>query len=192
MATIKEIENYYLELKRNYDTDSPVFQYNKDRAHNSVILRLMLDTATIIKMYCGQLSVMRREFYNHIKDEDENLANELQSKLQESLKNFLVKDNSKMTIVLETYKEEYLKDLICPDDFTKGLKEGKIELFKLNDKLTFKKQLYHFSFSDTMIVRMEQDKEQHSAVCSLNQEEIFNSANGIFDKIEAIAEKVVC
>ena len=94
--------------------------------------------------------------------------------------------------ILETYKDEYLKDLIYGDDFKRGLKNGKIELLKLNDKLTFKQQLYHFSLSDTMIVRIEQDKEQHSAVCSLNQKDIYDSVNNVFNKIEAIAEKAIC
>lgn len=192
MATREEIKNYYLELRRNFETKSPIFQYNKDRAHNSVVLRLMLDTSTSIKMYCGQLSVMRKGFYEHIKNEDEILADELQSKLKESFEHFITKDNSKLIIILETYKDEYLKDLIYGDDFKRGLKNGKIELLKLNDKLTFKQQLYHFSLSDTMIVRIEQDKEQHSAVCSLNQKDIYDSVNNVFNKIEAIAEKAIC
>lgn len=85
MATREEIKNYYLELRRDFETKSPIFQYNKDRAHNSVVLRLMLDTSTSIKMYCGQLSVMRKGFYEHIKNEDEILADELQSKLRDVL-----------------------------------------------------------------------------------------------------------
>ena len=67
MATREEIKDYYLELIQNFKNKNPVFQYNKDRAHNSVVLRLMLDTSTSIKMYCGQLSVMRTGFYEHIK-----------------------------------------------------------------------------------------------------------------------------
>lgn len=126
------------------------------------------------------------------KNEDEILADELQSKLKESFKHFVTKGNSKLVIILETYKDVYLNDLICGDDFKRGLKNGKIELLKLNDNLTFKQQLYHFSLSDTMIVRIEQDKEQHSAVCSLNQKDIYDSANNVFNKIEAIAEKAVC
>lgn len=192
MVTTNEMDRYYLDLKQSLETKAPVFQYNKDRAHNSVVLRLMLDTSTIIKMYCGQLTVMRTSFYDHIREENEELAKELQSKLQESFKTFLSKDNSKMVIILETYKKEYLKDLISVEDFQKGLMDGKIELFKLSNSLTFKQQLYHFSLSDTMIVRLEQDKEQHSAVCSLNQKDIYESANSAFDKIEAIGEKIVC
>lgn len=192
MVTTNEMDRYYLDLKQSLETKAPVFQYNKDRAHNSVVLRLMLDTSTIIKMYCGQLTVMRTSFYDHIREENEELAKELQSKLQESFKTFLSKDNSKMVIILETYKKEYLKDLISVEDFQKGLMDGKIELFKLSNSLTFKQQLYHFSLSDTMIVRLEQDKEQHSAVCSLNQKDIYESANSTFDKIEAIGEKIVC
>ena len=112
--------------------------------------------------------------------------------MKESFKHFVTKGNSKLVIILETYKDVYLNDLICGDDFKRGLKNGKIELLKLNDNLTFKQQLYHFSLSDTMIVRIEQDKEQHSAVCSLNQKDIYDSANNVFNKIEAIAEKAVC
>ena len=192
MATREEIKNYYLELRQNFENNSPIFQYNKDRAHNSVVLRLMLDTSTSIKMYCGQMSVIRTDFYEHIKKEDADLAEKLLSELQESFEKFITKDGNKLTIILETYKDEYLQDLICGDDFKRGLKNGKIELLKLNDKLTFKHQLYHFSLSDTMIVRIEQDKEQHSAVCSLNQKNIYDSANNVFNNIEAIAEKVVC
>lgn len=192
MLTVSDIENYYKQLEKSLNNNNhPTLQYNNDRSHNSTVLRFMMDNSSSIKMYCGQLSVFRTDFYEKIQEsESEDLSKHLTTKLNSSFKQFIQKTYTTLTIVFESFKKEYLKDLICNDDFFFGIKNNKIHLLKLNDNLTLKRQINHFSFSDSNIVRLEQDKEKHSAICSLNQSDISNLAKETFDKIISIAEKI--
>lgn len=192
MASLEEIKEYYTILKDILNSGNPVMKYNKDRAHNSAVLNLMLENSTKIDMYCGQLSVLRKGFYKHIEKEDKELSDKLQDDIKESLKAFLEKESSSISIIFENFKEDYLKDLILPDEFKLGIRKGKISLYKLDDSLTLKKQMNHFSVSDSKIVRLEQDKEQHSAICTLNHQGIYDMAVKSFTTILSVAEPVTC
>jgi hypothetical protein len=190
-TSISEINNYYQLLLSELESNVPGFEYNRDRCHNSTIFRLMLDKSHTIYMFCGELSVLREPFYEHItKDSSEEVSKKLANELRSSLSSFLEQDNAQLIIIFESYQESYLNDLICKEDFFSGVEQGKIRLYKLEDGLPFKNELDHFSLSDALIVRLEDDKEEHTAFCSINQDLIYNRAKDTFFRIRHIADPI--
>jgi len=190
METVESMISYYQVLKENYESGKPGMKFNKDRAHNSTVQRFMLDISREIKMFCGQLSVFRNGFYNYISEDSNELSEMLKNEIINSLSSFLIKEDSKLIIIFENFKKDYLKDLIVSETFLQGIKDKKILLFKLKDNLKDKKNLNHFSISDKKIVRVEQDKEQHNAVCTINYEESNRVFNIIYDRLLTLAEPI--
>ncbi len=172
--TYQDLEDYYKRLQESYDSKKASFHYNSDRSHNVMIVRLMLDNSSRLDMFCGQLSIFREGFFKKIRDtytERENQIEDISAKLKDaltdSIKRFLKKENAVFNVIFENYKKEYLNDLIC-DELSDGIREGKINLYQLDDKLPNKEDLYHFAYTDSKIIRLEQDKEQHNAICTIN------------------------
>lgn len=190
MLTIKDLDNYYFELKQILDSGKPAIKPNRDRAHNSTVQSLMLDTSKVIRMYCGQLSVLRSEFYNVISKESPELSENLKSKIINSFTEFLNKEDSSLTIIFENFDNKYFDDLIIKNQFTNGLEKGKIHLYKLMDDLDIKRSVNHFSLSDNSIVRFEQDKEQRSAICMLNLDKSVDIFLKIYDRLLKIAKPI--
>lgn len=144
---------------------------NADRAHNTTILRFMLDYARTINMFCGEMSVFRAKFYEHINNNSNcnTLGDTLKEKLVSSLKAFIASpENKSLCIILENYDPEYFTDLIDRNIFREGISSGRIKLMKLNGDAILRSSLSHFTVTDNGIVRMEEDKETHRGLCTVN------------------------
>lgn len=168
-------EKYYQELKTAFESGTPSVRYNRDRAHNAVIMCFMFDHSNVVNMYCGQMSVLRKDFFDKINAQNEfndfKLGDELKGHLKDSLESFLGKDNSRLNILFESYSSEYQTDLISEDKMRKAAKDKKLSMMVLPADLKIRKSLDHFTVSDSGIYRFEDDKEQHSALCSFNDTE---------------------
>lgn len=182
-----KLEKYYTSLKESFNSNEPSYHFNEDRSHNATVMRFMFDNSSEIKMYCGELSILRDGFYDKI---DNRYANEIKNLLSNSFRKFLNKESAKLSIILESYSINVLNDLICKDLFIDKLRDGKIVLYRLNDNFSFKSDINHFCFSDTRIVRFEEDKMKHSAICVFNNEEYSNMMKKNFEKLETIAIKI--
>lgn len=190
MPTIEELEAYYKELIEALSSDMPSYHFNSDRTYNAIVMRFMLDTSSNVNMYCGEMSVFRKNFYKHIAEKNDNnqdYAKNIKNLLIESFHNFMQKEDVSMNIIFESYEDDYLKDLIFLDDFLIGVSEKKIHLYKLSDDFAYKNDLYHFTYTDKRIVRFEQDKLQHSAICTINELAYFESISRNFDLLKKIA-----
>lgn len=196
MITYKELEIYYQKLNTAFNSKETSSHYNSDRTHNAMVMCFMLDKSSSINMYCGQLSVFRESFFNHIKkdntdnDTKNDISDELKEKLRGCLTNFLDQENVSFNVIFESYNEEYSKDLLYKDEFLSGIENDKIHFYKLDDSLSFKKDLYHFSYTNSQIVRLEQDKMKHSAICTIKDLDIYNSAKNNFLKLLSLAQSV--
>lgn len=168
-------EEYYQELKNAFDSGSPSVRYNSDRAHNAVIMCFMFDHSTVVNMYCGQMSVLRNGLFEKINAhndfEDQELGNVLKGHLKESLDGFLGREGTRLNILFESYSTEYKNDLISGEKMKNALADKKLSMKVLPEDLKIRKTLDHFTVSDTNIYRFEDDKEQHSALCSFNDTE---------------------
>ena len=184
------LNDYYDTLVERLESGKPLYFSNSDRSHNAMVMKFMLNKSSIINMYCGEMSVFRKSFYDHIeKDSSELIARNLIDDISRSLDLFLNKDDVQFNIIVETYKEEYLNDLICGEAFSLGIREKKINLFKLKDD-SFKNKFDHFTVSDAKLVRLEEDKDKHIAICSLNHDDIYHRAKTSFLKMMSISEPI--
>lgn len=166
---------YYQELKTAYESGSPSVRYNSDRAHNAVIMCFMFDHSKVVNMYCGQMSVLRNGFFDKINAQNEfddsELGDELKGHLKESLDGFLGREDTRLNILFESYLAEYKNDLISEEKMCDALIDKKLAMRVLPEDLKIRKSLDHFTISDSGIYRFEDDKEQHSALCSFNDKE---------------------
>jgi hypothetical protein len=165
-------EEYYQELKTAFESGNPSVRYNSDRAHNAVIMCFMFDHSKVVNMYCGQMSVLRKGFFDkinaHNELNDSYLGDELMEHLKTSLDGFLGREGAHLNILFESYFSDYQNDLILIEKMRKASNEKKLSMKVLPEDLKIRKSLDHFTISDTEIYRFEDDKEQHSALCSFN------------------------
>ena len=106
------------------------------------------------------------------------------------MRSFFEKKDARLNVILENYDPSYLDDLIDAPLFKENVEKGSLKICKLDDSFTFKKKLSHFSSSDKNIVRLEQDKIEHSAVCILNDENLQESSKKLFNKLSEVATPV--
>lgn len=195
----EELQSYYEALLQKLESGESEFVLNSDRAHNAIIERFMLDTSSEIKMYCGEMSVFREGFYAHIDKATGNTADNigetigeiLRRELSESLCQFIDKDNSSIDIFFERYDTSMMMDLIAPSLFIKGIRLGKIRLYKLKDNLFLKNGVVHTSWTDNNIIRIERNPITHEAICAINApQNIVDSVKNAFDSMLEVGEIV--
>lgn len=199
LMKIEDLNNYYDNLCKIYSSNEEDFVMNNDRAHNAFIESFMLDKSTVINMYCGEMSVFREGFYNHInQDHNDDLAKEeiplgdsIKEKVIESLRSFINRSNTLLNIYFERFDRKYLRDLIDYRVFTDGINSGKIRLFKLDDNLFLKNGMSHISYTDTNIVRMERNQDTHEATCAINyNSEVLDKIKSTFDSMSLVGEEI--
>lgn len=196
---IEDLNNYSDKLRKILESKQEDFVMNHDRAHNAVIESFMLKNSKVINMYCGEMSVFREGFYNHInQDNNQNLAagetplgDSIKNMVIESLRNFVNIPNASLNIYFERFDRKYLRDLIDYRVFNDGVNSGKIRLFKLDDNLFLKNGMSHVSYTDTKIVRMERNKETHEATCAINcNDELLKKIKSTFESMSLVGEEI--
>ena len=187
---INDVEEYYNELVEKYEKSAPDFALNSDRVHNSTIMRFMLDKSNIVNMYCGEMSVFRKSFYDKIlasnNCENDDLREHLKNKLTESLKSFIKRDATELNIYIENFNQSDIKKELISKEIT----NDKIKLYKIDKDLILSKDLSHISCTDSNIVRME-TPQSHEAICSINTpDSIIKNWDKFFNTIELASHKV--
>lgn len=192
MATFNDLTEYYNRLQQAFQEKAEAYYYNTDRSHNATVMRFMFDNATNIKMYCGELSVLRKNFYEHIVNDGmgEKDVDSMKKAMSQSLLGFLNKENSRLEIVLENYSENIFMDLICEELFLENMRKKKIRLYKLDNELSFKKNINHFSYTDTNILRFEEDKTLHNAICVFHNDSYLKGMGENFEILLRMADEV--
>lgn len=192
-----DLDTYYEELSAKLRSGAADIALNKDRAHNTTVMRLMFDTSDSVCMYCGEMSVFREPFYRYITDENpqgegvETLGESLKRELQHAMARFLARDSAKLNIILEKRQEKIPDDLIFGSEFIDAIKNEKVRISYLRDDLVFE-GLSHFSFADK-IIRMEKDMREHSAICAVNPpKESFDNLRSHFENLETVTADLYC
>lgn len=183
MATFQDIQEYYEALNESFKSGEVSDRYNTDRSHNATVFRFMLDKSNRISMFCGELSLLRNNFYSHVlRDCGDEDGIQIMEAMYNSLERFFEKEGV-LTVILENKEassEWKKKDLVY-----QALNSNKLKLYYLDDKLTSKRDLNHFALTDVKIVRTEQDKIAHTAVCTLNDDSYFETSKVFFDRLKS-------
>lgn len=169
--TIQELNKYYEELNEYFKKGELHAVPNSDSAHDSTIMRFMLDKSESLSIYCGEMSVFRNLFYKEIEDHqmlNEESTMDLKEQIQISLRKFLSRSNSRINLIVKTFKKTFIDDVIETKIFKNGIKNGQIKIFEIKDKRVAVDAVPHFSFTEKKIVRMEQNMEQRSGLCAVN------------------------
>lgn len=186
--SIDSINGYYNNLGQLLSGDAENYEFNFDHSHNSVVVRFMLENASSVCMYCGRMSVFSKRFYDEIATKDSDLSSHLLKKMKDVLTDYIVENKSMLRVVLEKAPEndDFLDSLIIDKKmWLDAIRDQRVEISYLPEYLYSKKMLNHFSFTeDGRISRFEQDKEKHSAVCTLNPKDRNKYLAGAFKKLK--------
>ena len=167
----KYMQQYYEELKEYLNSGNLKSSDNKDRKHNTTIVRFMLDTSKSIKMYCGKMSVFTNSFYQHIENDNADspgIGDALKEYLIESLENFINREDVNLDIIVENYEDKIFDNLICKSIFLKGILEKKISIRKIDKQLMFTDVIAHSVFTDRHTMRQEQNQDKYSGIFLAN------------------------
>lgn len=181
------ISSYYKDIVEKTREKEVFYLYNKDRKHNAAIMAAMFDTSDNIRMYCGSMSVFRKGFVENIQQEDNGIIQLLWDKISD----FSNKPNACLDIIVENYpKNGSFNDIHGSDLFHNMQDKGMLTVSCLPDDLKFKETIPHFSFSSSCIVREEQDKTTHSALCVINDKDFLNDSQRLFNTIKELSARI--
>lgn len=194
--TITDLNQYYDNLMAHLNGDQLFSVSNSDRAHNSAVMRFMFNNCSDINMFCGEMSVFRNGFYNHIdrdnQDDEVNLGSQLKDQLILAISNFLEQPNCKLKIIIANYSKKQFSDLISKQIFMMGAACGKIEFYSLDGRKILKESLRHCAYSNNGIVRMEEDQESHKGICSMHiGDDLLNLLDSNFKIMLGASERLV-
>lgn len=183
----QELELYYYQLIDAILSGISSVAMNRDRSHNAMIMKCMLDTSDSICMYCGEMSIFRNNFYEHINNcSSSKLGNTIKEFLKRSIQNFLSKETANLSIILAHKIESLPDDMIDLPIFNEHLKTGKIKIGYLQEGMVFNKGMSHFSFTDN-ILRVEKDMLERSAICAINPDnELLHNYRQLFQTLESV------
>lgn len=184
-----KFEKYYQELCQAFDNNEWHFTQNRDRAHNATIMRVMLEKADSIKMYCGELSVFRKSFYRHINTDYPGYGEIVKGQVEKALNSFLERPKSRLTIIIENYSEEIFNDFIIdPEKFKRSLA---VEITYLPENVKNKNEIPHIVFTaDERMVRLELNKKTHEAICKIGFCEEVSSTTKPFNTLLELSTKI--
>lgn len=199
--TLEEATAYYDMLNAAINSNLTHYFKNNDRIHNCEIARTMLNRSEgDVKMFCGEMSVFRNGFYSYIdldpaNQEPENnerpLGRALRNQLADAIINFVNHGDRRLMIVVEHFNKSHLNDLISPEAIDLGRTNGAIEIKALRDDTVMKQNLGHFSFcAAPNMVRLEQDKVTHTAICAVNRPDDTGTFDSMFTSLWNLAEPI--
>ncbi|MDR1056535.1 MAG: hypothetical protein LBL90_12110 [Prevotellaceae bacterium] len=178
--SLADLEDYYKNLTKLAGEKKTVRFLNQDRAHNAVVMLVMLEHAEKrIQMYCGALSIFRENFQQKAKENINQQTSgsedaerfDVFKKLRKSLQEFLNKDHTTFEAIIENPGDNFWEEEIIKEDLFHRIEEGKVQLYKLK---TFNKDskfnLNHFAIGDDTMYRRESDMKLHTALCCFNNE----------------------
>ena len=177
--------NYYQKLKDAFESKGQSTIFNNDRMHNATIMCFMLDHCNKINMYCGEMSVLREKFYDKIEEKERN---EFKERISDKITRFLSEEGKQFNIIVENYDVDNANDLICKDVIRDGIKNKKISIKCLKDSYPYKGNSDHFCIADEKMVRLEIDKEDHTAMCVFNDTDYTKLFTESFAKLNNYSE----
>lgn len=170
--------------------DEKSYHFNHDRTHNAIAMRVIFETSSNIKMYCGEMSIFRNEFYNHIsRDNNPELSDAIKKVVKDAFGKFIGKEESSIDIIFEKFDRSYLDDVIFENSFRDAMKSGKIRLYSVRDNFAYKENINHFCCGSNF-VRYEEDKKEHRAICAINDADFMKTTRISFALLKEVSNPV--
>lgn len=191
MKNMDELKSYRDELVALFNQDGFAGVSNEDRAHNAMVTSVMLEHCSEIQMFCGEISIFRKGFYEHIKNNtDSETAEYAEHEMSRALKSFTSAQGKKMTVYIQNYTDRLRNDLI--DGFEEGVRGGKIILYQVDKYRILKSCLNHIAMGDEgSMVRIESNRRSHNADCLFHMpNDLVKTTSGIFGRIKEASHKV--
>ncbi len=161
---------YYEELKAMLSSSEYDSINNDERFHNAEITRLFLEEGGHIRMFCGEMSVFRSSFYDHISlEKGAEVANHLRSIIEDRLQEFFNNPDNKLDIVLaKPAKFSEMKDLLCDSLFWYKLGTPALTIKVGKPWVRESRILDHYMYSTKRMMRLEDDPVKHSGFFATN------------------------
>lgn len=191
---LEDLNRYYDQLVEHLDKNQLFSISNSDRAHNSTVMRFMFDECPDINMFCGEMSVFRSNFYNHINNlNNSDLGTQLKEQLAKSIRDFMYSPDKKLRIIIANYDRRQFSDLISKQAFEDGLTNGNVEFYSLDGRYILKDSLKHCTYSNIGVVRLEEDQENHKGICSIHiGDELKEMLQYNFNAMLKASERLLC
>lgn len=190
LTTAVNLKDYKKILEEKLNANRPDIEENDDRAHNAVVNSVILENCKDIKMFCGEMSVFRSGFYDHISREVNNeCSNTARSMMETAIRRFVSNKDARLTVYIENEEKFTTSDFIAGSEIKRGIRSGQIKIFKVDGDLVFKKFMSHMTVGDgNRMIRWESDKRYHDADCFFYAEEhIVDNINRLFGYLENAA-----
>lgn len=166
--------SYYDKLVEEINNDIESIEPNNDRGHNAMIFRAMLDTASKINMFCGEMSILHNDFYDKIDtqegchgDEVIRIGNKIKTLVISSLKIFLAKEDSKLTIYLQHPDKISVSEFIDSNVILDGIKAEHLSINSIDTTKILINGISHVTSTDRRTVRMETNPVLHEGLCAV-------------------------
>lgn len=158
-------QEYNTEIETAAREQRPSLLWNDDRGNNAIIMKEIFKYSTNISMYCGEGSIFNTNFEDRVNNSVEEGDYNPISDLHTQINQFLNKENTKLTIILQhTETIENISDSIM-EMWEQKLNNKGIILYRLNPALS---PQFHFTIGDDKMYRREIGAEEHSAFASFN------------------------
>lgn len=166
--------SYYNKLIEEINKNIKSIEPNNDRGHNAMIFRAMLDTASTINMFCGEMSILHNDFYDKIDTQEVckddkviRIGNKIKTLVISSLKNFLAREDSKLTIYLQHPDKISIGEFIDSNVIFDGIKTGHLLVNELDQTKILINGISHVTTTNRRTVRMETNPVLHEGLCAV-------------------------
>lgn len=175
---LESLRSYYQLLNQLAEDKSELRIMNDSPVHATIVMRVLLDHSSEVKMYCGKFSIFRECFRKKVKDYfEKNFSLEEKESLQrepfdpfgdlhDSLRNFLVR-GGKFQVIMEKEWELLKDDSVYTNVLKPYIDNGQVKFYHLEVKPEYD----HFTIGDNDKYRRESDKELRLAICCFNNKE---------------------
>lgn len=194
---------YQDSVRKSLEEDDKTFFYNESYVHASIVTKAIIDKAiranTPINMFCGEFSLFRNGFKNHIAEIKGKLESDpcAQGKtdefekfdpyndLIESLKTFF-NQGLKLYVIIANTIDGIKTDGLWSSLFESNINRGNLVFSKLNVPF----EIDHFMVSGHAF-RKETSGEAKTAICSINRKEYADILQDTFNNLKKYSTEIV-
>ncbi|MBO7468755.1 MAG: hypothetical protein J6T81_01365 [Bacteroidales bacterium] len=191
-------------LNNSLENNSDTLFFNESYVHAAMVTKTLIDNAIKrdwgINMFCGEFSLFRNKFKEHIINIKENLKGDETAlaksddfdkfdpygDLIESLRSFFDKD-LKLNVIIAHSIDGIENDELWSTLFYKNIKKRNLVFKKLNISIDFD----HFIVSGNAF-RLENSGNERTAICSINRPEYAKILQATFDKLNKLSSIIDC
>lgn len=175
---LESLRSYYQLLNQLAEDKSELRIMNDSPVHATIVMRVLLDHSSEIKMYCGIFSIFRECFRDKVKKYfEDNFSSEEKLSLEsepfdpfgdllDSLKSFLARGGN-LQVIMENEYESLKNDVVYREILQPYIIKKQVKFYHLEVPPEYD----HFTIGDNDKYRRENDKKLRLAICCFNNKE---------------------